>query len=144
MKVRFVKLRDDAVTPLYQTTGAAGMDLHACIDEPVEVPPGDHREIPFGIAVEIPEGWQVELRGRSGLAFRHKLSMTHGVGTIDSDYRGELMACLYNHGSRPYVVYPGDRIAQAVFMPAPQVELVEVDELSATTRGEGGVGSTGV
>ena len=130
-------------TPVYQTEGAAGFDLQAAIIQPLRIAHSTWQTIPCGIAVEIPEGWHGAMRGRSGLAFRAGLSIVHGVGTIDSDFRGELFVALYNHSGTGYVVSPGDRIAQMVLIQSPQFELVEADELSETARGDGGIGSTG-
>jgi dUTP pyrophosphatase len=143
MKVKVKCVREGVTIPKYQTAGAAGLDLVACLDAPIHVMPHSWEEIFCGISLEIPEGWQAEIRGRSGLAFHAGLCVLHGVGTIDSDYRGEIGVPLMNHGGTPYVIRDGDRIAQMVFMPAQQVELVEVDELSATARGIRGMGSTG-
>ena len=143
MDIKVKRLRDVPL-PAYQTAGAAGMDLVAAIDEHVSIRPQSWHSIPTGISIEVPPGYQAEIRGRSGLAFHGGLSVLHGVGTIDSDYRGEISVPLYNHGGTSYVIKPGDRIAQMVIMLAPQVTLVEVDELSATERGILGMGSTGV
>ncbi len=129
--------------PAYQTDGAAGFDLQAATIEPVRIPHGTWLVIPCGIAVEIPGGWHGAVRGRSGLAVKAGMSIVHGVGTIDSDYRGELFVPLYNHSGMAYTVRPGDRIAQLVLIHSPRFEVVEVDELSVTVRGEGGTGSTG-
>ena len=146
IEVKFKCTRVGAIKPCYQTAGAAGMDMHACLNKPVVIPAGQTVTIPTGIALEIPEGWQVEARGRSGLAVRHAIGVVHGVGTIDSDYRGEMFFPLHNHHpTLECVIEHGDRIGQIVLMPAPRMELVEVfGELSETARGAAGAGSTGM
>ncbi len=139
-----IKRIRDVPMPKYQTIGSAGMDLHACIDKPELIHPQSWVEIFTGLTMEIPPGWQAEVRGRSGLAFHAGLSVLHGVGTIDSDYRGEIGVPLYNHSGKAYLIRPGDRIAQLVIMPAPQATIVEVDELTPSERGIKGLGSTGL
>lgn len=130
--------------PEYQTPGAAGMDLHACIDAPVTMEPGKQVIIPTGIAVEIPEGYEGQVRGRSGLAAKHQIGVTNGLGTIDSDYRGELNVILVNLGNEPFVIEPNMRIAQLVIAKYERVDLELVHELTQTNRGENRFGSTGV
>lgn len=130
--------------PKYATPGSSGMDLTAALAQPLRLEPGMRASIPTGIAVEIPPGFEGQLRPRSGLAAKAGITLTNSVGTIDSDYRGEVKVLLINHGQDPYTFEPGERIAQLVIMPVPQVELVEVGELnSQNVRGEGGFGSTG-
>ena len=130
--------------PKYATAGSAGMDLTAAIPEDLTLAPGARTKIPTGIIVEIPPGYEGQLRARSGLAFKAGISLTNAVGTIDSDYRGEVCALIINHGNEPFTFKPGERIAQLVVMPVPKVEIVEVDELSESEeRGAGGFGSTG-
>ena len=131
-------------TPRYQTDGAVGLDLVAAVDRAFNINGQTWEDIPTGIALEIPEGWHGAVRGRSGLAFHGGMSVLHGVGTIDWDYRGEVKVPLYNHGHTAFGVKPLDRIAQIVFIKSPQVELVEVDELTPTARGIKGLGSTGM
>ena len=143
VRIKVKRLRDVEM-PEQKTKGAVGFDLYAAIDEPLQIRGAQWEEIPTGIAVEIPPGWQIAVRGRSGLAFHGGLSVLHGVGTIDADYRGEIRVPLINHSSVPYTVRPGDRIAQMIVQRAHEVELVEVDELSETERGIRGMGSTGV
>jgi dUTP pyrophosphatase len=131
----------DLPLPSYATKGAAGFDLASAISYMLD--PGDSVTIPTGFAVELDPGWELQIRGRSGLAFQRQISITHGVGTIDSDYRGEIKVCLTNHGSKPYMINRGDRIAQAVLARADQGNIWLVDHLRPSDRGEGGFGSTG-
>lgn len=130
--------------PEYRTAGAAGLDLCAAVPEPVRLAPGERRLIPTGLKLEIPEGFEGQVRPRSGLALRHGIGMVNAPGTIDSDYRGEVSVLLVNLGQEPFVVEPGARIAQLVICPVARAELVEVASLSETERGAGGYGSTGV
>jgi len=130
--------------PRYATSGSAGMDLTAGIKEPLTIDAGKRTRVPTGIIVEIPEGYEGQVRPRSGLADRAGLSLTNCVGTIDSDYRGEVQLLMINHGHESYTIEPGERIAQLLITPVPQVEIVEVDELAdSAERGAGGFGSTG-
>ena len=130
--------------PAYATAGAAGLDLRACLPEPVVLAPGERRLIPTGIAIALPSPqWVALVFARSGLAARHGIQMANGVGVIDSDYRGEIKCALLNAGSEPFTVQPGDRIAQLVVMPVAQIVWEEVDELAPSERGAAGFGSTG-
>lgn len=130
--------------PRYATSGSAGLDLTAGIASPLTIEPGKRCRVPTGLIVEIPEGHEGQLRPRSGLADKAGLSLTNCVGTIDSDYRGEVQLLMINHGDAPYSIEPGERIAQLLVVPVPRVEVVEVDEVEATLeRGVGGFGSTG-
>ncbi len=130
--------------PTYATSGSAGMDLTAAIEHPVTVEPNKRAQIPTGILVEIPEGFEGQVRPRSGLAHKAGISLTNCVGTIDSDYRGEVCVLIINHGEQPYTFQPGEKIAQLLITPVPRVEIVEVDELAESLqRGAGGFGSTG-
>lgn len=130
--------------PQYRTAGAAGVDLAACIDEPVTLQVGERRLIPTGIAVELP-GPHVGafIFARSGLAARFGIRLANGVGVVDSDYRGEVMCALVNEGDAPFEIRPGDRIAQMVFLPVFVARLVAADSLTPTQRGAGGFGHTG-
>ncbi len=131
--------------PYYATAGSAGMDLAACISEPVTLVPRQRLSIPTGIALQIPHPGIVGLVfPRSGLAARQGLTLANSVGVIDSDYTGEILCILVNHGNEDVTIFPGDRIAQILFMPVCRAELFEVDELTDTHRGTGGFGSTGV
>jgi dUTP pyrophosphatase len=142
-RVQVRRLRPDAIVPRYQTADAAGMDLHAALDQPMHVPPGIAVAVPTGLAMAIPRGYEGQVRPRSGLARKHAVTLTNAPGTIDADYRGPVEVLLINHGREPFTIQSGDRIAQLVIAPVSQAELVEVDELSATDRGAGGFGSTG-
>jgi dUTP pyrophosphatase len=127
--------------PRYQTPGAAGLDLRA--DEDFALAPGERRLVPTGLALEIPPGHEGQVRPRSGLAARHGVGLANAPGTIDSDYRGEVMVILVNHGQVPFAARRGERIAQLVVAPVTRVELRLADALTDTHRGGGGFGSTG-
>jgi dUTP pyrophosphatase len=127
--------------PRYETAGSAGLDLRA--DEPVALAPGERRLVPTGLAVEIPHGYEGQVRPRSGLALRLGVGMVNAPGTVDSDYRGEVGVILVNHGREPVSFARGERIAQLVISPVARAELVLVDDLAASDRGPGGFGSTG-
>lgn len=139
------KVHPDAQLPRRMSADAAGMDLAACLPAgPVELAPGERRLIPTGVAVAIPSGHEGQVRPRSGLALKHGLSIVNAPGTIDADYRGELKVILVNLGAAPFVVAHGERIAQLVVAPVVFPAVVEVEDLPAAERGEGGFGSTGV
>ncbi len=144
--VRFRRLEGNADLPIpaYATAGAAGFDLRAAIDAPTVLAPRERLLVPTGFACAVPHGYELQVRPRSGLAVKHGIGIINSPGTVDSDYRGPLMVCLINLGAERFTINRGDRIAQAVVAPAPQVPLVEVDELEETERGGGGFGSTGV
>lgn len=144
MTLKWKKLHEKAELPKLQTSGAACFDLHACMEEPIVMKRGEVVLIPTGLAVEIPEGFEMQLRGRSGLAAKHGFALANGIGTIDSDYRGEVKAISILLGQDTLTIHPGDRICQALIAPVIRVEHQEVFELSSTERGEGGMGSTGV
>jgi len=129
--------------PEYRTAGAAGLDLEAAIPEAVTLQPLQRRLIPVGLILEIPEGYEGQVRPRSGLALRHGISMVNSPGTIDADYRGEIGVLLVNLGQEPFVVEPRARIGQLVIAKVARARLEEATELSATERGSGGYGSTG-
>jgi dUTP pyrophosphatase len=130
--------------PGYQTEGSAGMDLLAAVDSPVELQPGEAKSIPTGIRIALPEGYEAQIRPRSGLALHHGVTLLNTPGTIDADYRGPLCVIMYNAGKRPFAVRRGDRIAQMVIAPVCRAELEVVPRLDDTARGEGGFGSTGI
>ena len=141
--VRIKKLRPDAVVPAYQTEHAAGLDLCAAIDKPIDVEPRARVAIPTGLALEIPPGFEGQLRPRSGLARDHGITLTNSPGTIDADYRGPVAVLVINHGHETVTIENGQRIAQLVIAPVARAELAVVDELTDTKRGAGGFGSTG-
>jgi len=142
-RVMIKKLRPDALVPRYMTAGAAGLDLSAALDAPIEIAVGSRVAIPTGLAIKLPEGHEGQIRPRSGLAREHGVTLVNAPGTIDADYTGPLIVLLINHGDRPVRIEPGQRIAQLVVAPVVQAELAEVDELPSTGRGAGGFGSTG-
>ena len=127
--------------PAYATSGAAGMDVVSAED--VTIAPGGRHAVATGFALAIPEGYEIQVRPRSGLALKHGITVPNTPGTIDSDYRGELKVILINHGTDSFVIARGDRVAQLVLAPVLQAAWEEVAELDATTRGAGGFGSTG-
>lgn len=143
LRIRVTKLRDSAIVPGYATEHAAGVDLHAAIDAALTLAPGERTLIPTGLALEIPVGFEGQVRPRSGLALRQGIALVNSPGTIDADYRGEVGIILINHGQEPVTFNPGDRIAQLVIAPVIRVEFEEIDELSATRRAAGGFGHTG-
>ena len=144
MELKIKKLRENAQIPFRATAGSAGMDLYACIDEPVTLALGEKAVIPTGIAIALPSPeLGAFVFARSGLAIMHGIGLLNAVGVIDSDYRGEVCVGVINQLSEPYTINPGERIAQLVILPVSLIEPVEVDELDETERGAGGFGSTG-
>jgi dUTP pyrophosphatase len=142
-RVLIKKLRADAIVPRYMTAHAAGLDLNAALDRPIDIAVGQRAAIPTGLAIKLPDGYEAQVRPRSGLARDHGMTLVNAPGTIDADYTGEIVVLVINHGDRAVRIEPGDRIAQLVVAPVVQAELVEVSELPATARGSGGFGSTG-
>lgn len=142
-KVRVKRLRNSAMLPTYGSAEAAGADLYACLDEPVTIQPGASVFVPTGLAMEIPCGYAGLIYARSGLACKRGLAPANKVGVVDSDYRGEFMVVLHNHGNEVQVVEHGERIAQLVITPVFTPGFMEVEELSDTVRSAGGFGSTG-
>lgn len=143
MKIRIKNLSGkDLFLPNYQTAGSAGFDLRANIDRSITIPPGGHHSLGTGLAVEVPEGFELQIRPRSGLAFRRGVMTS--LGTVDSDYRGEIQINLMNLSRIDYTVRPGDRIAQGIIAPIVRAEFEVVEELTKTERGAQGFGSTGV
>jgi dUTP pyrophosphatase len=132
--------------PFQATAGAAGLDLCAAVpnDEPMVIEAGDHGIVPLGFALGLPEGYEAQIRPRSGLAAKFAVTTLNAPGTIDADYRGEVMVILINHGKKPFTINRGDRIAQMVIAPVPKITMIETDVLDTTERGAGGHGSTGV
>lgn len=137
-------IKDEGVTlPKYETSGAAGMDVRANISEPIVLGSLDRALIPLGLRLEIPEGYEVQVRPRSGLALKHGIGMVNSIGTIDSDYRGEIGAIIVNLSKEPYTIQPQERIGQIVLNKVEQIEWEVVEKLSESERGSGGFGSTG-
>lgn len=132
-----------AGAPVYATADAAGADLHAAIREPVTLEPGKRTLVPAGFSMALPQGYEAQIRPRSGLAFKNGVTVLNAPGTIDADYRGEIAVLLINHGESNFRIERGMRIAQMVIAPAPQVRFNVVQELDDTARGTGGFGSTG-
>ena len=143
MKVNIKKLNENATLPTYGSEFAAGADLYACIDEDTVILPGETKLIKTGLAIEVPLGYAAFIYARSGLASKRGLAPANKVGVVDCDYRGEVMVALHNHSGAEEVVSKGERIAQMVIAPYLKAEFSVVDELSDTSRGEGGFGSTG-
>ncbi|MBE6707973.1 MAG: dUTP diphosphatase [Ruminococcaceae bacterium] len=144
MEIKIKKLRENAKVPQRGTSAAAGADLYACFDGGwIDIAPGDTVMVPTGIAAEIPDGYAGLIMARSGLSVKRDLAPANKVGLIDSDYRGEIMVALHNHGALQQTVELHERVAQLMIVPYVKADYVEVDELSDTVRGEGGFGSTG-
>ena len=142
-KICVKKLRDTAMLPTYGSAEAAGADLYACLDAPVDIAPGTSAFIPTGLAMQIPKGYAGLIYARSGLACKKGLAPANKVGVVDSDYRGEFIVVLHNHSSENYIVSHGERIAQLVVTPVLTLPYELVDELDDTQRAAGGFGSTG-
>lgn len=134
----------DMALPSYETAGSSGLDLRAAVQGELTLLPGDISLIPTGLAVSLPSGYEAQIRPRSGLALKHGVGMVNSPGTIDSDYRGEIGLVLINWGKVPFVIRRGDRIAQMVVTRVSRAEVMEVDRLETTARGEGGFGHSGV
>ena len=145
-RVRVVRLPhgEGLELPAGATTGSAGSDLRAAVDEPVDLAPGAIARVPTGLSIELPDGFEAQVRPRSGLAAKHGVTVLNAPGTIDSDYRGEIQVLLVNHGAETFRVERGARIAQIVVARVEPVEWRVVDELADTDRGSGGFGSTGL
>ena len=142
-KIRVKKLRSGAILPTYGSEESAGADLYACLDEPLTVAPGQTVWVPTGLAMELPAGYAGLVYARSGMACKRGLAPANKVGVIDSDYRGELMIALHNHGTEPQTVSDGERVAQLILLPVLTPVYLEADALDETERGTGGFGSTG-
>lgn len=142
MKIKVVN-KSNYDLPKYKTKGSSGMDLVANIEEPLVIKPLERILIPTGISISLPQGYEAQVRARSGLALKHGITIANGIGTIDSDYRGEISVILINISNKDYTVAPGDRVAQMVVCKYEQVSLIEVDELDETERSAGGFGHTG-
>lgn len=142
MKIRIRSL--SGVYPTFETEGAAGMDIRAFLNEPVTIDPWKRYLVPTGLFMEIEHGFEVQIRARSGLAVRHGIGLVNGIGTIDSDYRGEIKVALINMSDEQFTVNDGDRIAQMVVSRLEKVEIEQAEVLSDTDRGTGGFGHTGL
>ncbi|MBT8377886.1 MAG: dUTP diphosphatase [Ignavibacteria bacterium] len=146
IKIKFKRIDDELLhipLPAYATKGSAGMDVHAAIKEPFIIKPGSVELIPTNFLIEIPKGYEMQVRPRSGLAIKHGMGILNSPGTIDSDYRGEVKIILFNFSKKDFVINPGDRIAQIVLSKVYKANLVESKELNNTKRGAGGFGHTG-
>ena len=143
-KILIKKLHSDVKLPAYETSGSSGMDLQAYISKEIILKPGERKLIPTGLSVAIPENLEIQIRPRSGLAYKKGISVVNTPGTIDSDYRGEIKVLLINLGKEDFVIKKFERIAQMVVCPITKVVLSETNDLPDTIRGEGGFGSTGV
>jgi len=143
VRIEWKRLSSLARIPAYQTSLAAGMDVHAAITEPMLLEPNRVVLVPTGFALAIPEGFEAQVRPRSGLSTKYGVTVPNAPGTIDADYRGEVMVALINLGRSDFMIEPGMRVAQLVFAPVARADITEVSELSPTERGTGGFGSTG-
>ncbi|AAC06559.1 dUTP diphosphatase [Aquifex aeolicus] len=143
LKIKRLPHAQDLPLPSYATPHSSGLDLRAAIEKPLKIKPFERVLIPTGLILEIPEGYEGQVRPRSGLAWKKGLTVLNAPGTIDADYRGEVKVILVNLGNEEVVIERGERIAQLVIAPVQRVEVVEVEEVSQTQRGEGGFGSTG-
>lgn len=144
LRLKLKKLHPHAKLPEYKTALAAGMDLCACLEAPKVLEPGESALIPTGLAIELPPGYEAQVRPRSGLALKHAITLLNSPGTVDADYRGELSVIMINHHRHePFTINPHDRIAQLVITAVAHAEIVEVEELNETSRAGGGFGSTG-
>lgn len=143
MKIKVVK-NNPFKLPEYETKGSAGVDLQAFVESPIILKTMERALVSTGLFIELPEGYEAQVRARSGLAIKHGISLVNGIGTIDSDYRGEIKVILINLGSEDFVVNNGDRIAQMVIIKHEQAEFELVEDLNETDRGQGGFGHTGI
>jgi len=141
--LKIKRLSHNRVLPEYKTEGAAGMDLCAAIEEPIELKPLERKLIPTGLKIELEHGYEAQIRPRSGMSIKHGITLINCVGTIDEDYRGEVCVAVVNISNEPYTIQPDERIAQMVITNYVQAKLEVVTELTDTDRGEGGFGSTG-
>jgi len=143
MNIRIINKSKNSL-PAYETLHAAGMDLRAELDEQIVLKPMERKLVPTGLFIELPEGFEAQIRPRSGLAFKHGIGIVNSPGTIDADYRGEIKVLLINYGDQPFEINTGDRVAQMVVARHEKVNWEQVDSLNETTRGAGGYGHTGV
>tara|TARA_B100000989_G_scaffold7277_1_gene5047 strand:+ start:19 stop:456 length:438 start_codon:yes stop_codon:yes gene_type:complete len=143
IKVLVKKLDPSVILPSYKTSGASGMDLMAFIDKTIELKPGESCLVPTGLSFAFSKDYEIQIRPRSGLAAKNKISVLNTPGTIDSDYRGEIKVILFNHGQKIFKINKNERIAQMILTPVIKIDLEETNELPQSIRGEGGFGSTG-
>ena len=143
VKVLIKKLNPAVILPNYKTSGASGVDLMAFINNPIKIEPQSSCLVPTGISIAFSEGYEIQIRPRSGLAAKNNISVLNTPGTIDSDYRGEIKVILFNHGIKDFIINNKDRIAQMILMPVHKIDFEEVKDLPDTLRGKGGFGSTG-
>jgi len=146
MRVKIKPLESHRGLPLpgYESEGSSGMDIRACVESPVSLSPGNIKLIPTGLSISIPPGYEAQIRPRSGLALNHGIGIVNSPGTIDSDYRGEVGIILINWGKDSFIIKRGDRIAQMVISKVYKVDILETEDLDATSRGEGGFGHSGI
>jgi dUTP pyrophosphatase len=143
MNIRIINKSKNSL-PAYETLHAAGMDLRAELDEQIVLKPMERKLVPTGLFIELPEGFEAQIRPRSGLAFKHGIGIVNSPGTIDADYRGEIKVLLINYGDQPFEINTGDRVAQMVVARHEKVSWEQVESLNETSRGAGGYGHTGV
>ena len=143
IEILIKRLTKTALIPKYETAGSSGMDLAADVDDKIDIKPGETQIVPTGLAVSIPQDFEIQIRPRSGLAAKNQISVLNTPGTIDADYRGEIKVILINLGKKSFIVDKGLRIAQMVLCPIVKANIKEVETLDGTTRGSGGFGSTG-
>jgi dUTP pyrophosphatase len=136
-------IADEELLPFYMTSGSAGADIKAYLQEPLIIPPGQSALVPTGLFLAIPEGYEIQVRPRSGLALKHQITVLNTPGTIDADYRGEIKIILINHGKQEFTITPGMRIAQLILAPVLRAQFIISSELATTERGIGGFGHTG-
>ena len=144
MKAEIKIISKSGIIPTYETEGSAGADLRAYIEEPITLMPGERRLVPTGLFVELPQGIEAQIRARSGMAIKHGIGLVNGIGTVDSDYRGEWNIPLINFSDTPYTISNGDRIAQVVFASYVKGQFTLTEAIDETTRGAGGFGHTGI
>lgn len=143
VELKILRLAHNKVLPEYKTAGASGMDLSAAIEKEITLAPLERRLVPTGIKIELPLGYEAQIRARSGLSIKHGITLINAIGTVDSDYRGELCVPIVNLSNESYTILPGERIAQMVICKVEQANIIVSEELENSERGEGGFGSTG-
>ncbi len=143
IKLNIKILDNNKKIPYYATDGSAGMDITAGIDQPLEIKPFERKLVPTGMIIELPQGYEAQIRPRSGLSVKHGITLINCVGTIDEDYRGEVCVPLINLSDKIYEIQPGERIAQMIISPVQKVEIQLINEINSTARNSGGFGSTG-